>query len=191
MELGKCLQFHSLHCVTLLFHCPQLDDLPRSGLGRPGHEYRRRRRQALRVGGFWRVSVKKKMQCTSFNDWINEPNFYQHLTSDQFQSTSKRKKLAQFFSLFYLVINVGGILLSIFLTPILRQDVHCFGRDDCFPLAFALPVVPLFLAVLFFLIASALKYFSVCGNYHVNSPPKTNNILFTTLQCVCVSYWFY
>ncbi|KAH9388419.1 hypothetical protein TYRP_023512, partial [Tyrophagus putrescentiae] len=108
---------------------------------------------------------------------------------DQFQSTSKRKKLAQFFSLFYLVINVGGILLSIFLTPILRQDVHCFGRDDCFPLVFALPVVPLFLAVLFFLIASALKYFSVRGNYHVNSLPKTNNILFTTLHCVCYALW--
>lgn len=48
--------------------------------------------------------------------------------------------LATFFSLFYMSINAGS-LISTTVTPILREDVHCFGEEDCFSLAFGVPGV--------------------------------------------------
>lgn len=59
---------------------------------------------------------------------------------DQFKLPQQEAHLALFFSLFYFSINAGS-LISTFLTPVLRNDVHCFGEDSCFPLAFAVPGV--------------------------------------------------
>lgn len=59
---------------------------------------------------------------------------------DQFKLPQQETQLALFFSLFYFSINAGS-LISTFLTPILRNDVHCFDEDSCFPLAFAVPGV--------------------------------------------------
>lgn len=41
----------------------------------------------------------------------------------------------RYFAAFYFAIN-GGSFISTLVTPKLRADVHCFGRDDCFPAAF-------------------------------------------------------
>lgn len=57
---------------------------------------------------------------------------------DQFKLPEQAKQLAMFFSLFYLAINAGS-LLSISLTPILREDVSCFGETECYSLAFGVP----------------------------------------------------
>lgn len=57
---------------------------------------------------------------------------------DQFKMPEQAKQLATFFSLFYMAINAGS-LLSTTLTPILREDVHCFGEETCFSLAFGVP----------------------------------------------------
>lgn len=59
---------------------------------------------------------------------------------DQFKLPQQQTQLALFFSLFYFSINAGS-LISTFLTPVLRNNVHCFGEDSCFPLAFAVPGV--------------------------------------------------
>lgn len=57
---------------------------------------------------------------------------------DQFKLPEQAKYLATFFSLFYLSINAGS-LLSTTITPILREDVHCFGELSCYSLAFGVP----------------------------------------------------
>lgn len=67
---------------------------------------------------------------------------------DQFRLPEQAKQLAVFFSLFYMAINAGS-LLSTLVTPILREDVHCFGEDSCFSLAFGVP--------------GALMVASICG----------------------------
>lgn len=52
---------------------------------------------------------------------------------DQFKLPEQAKHLATFFSIFYLSINAGS-MISTLLTPILRENVHCFGELSCFPL---------------------------------------------------------
>ncbi|CAB3407107.1 unnamed protein product [Caenorhabditis bovis] len=69
--------------------------------------------------------------------------------ADQFTEDQKDLR-SQFFSFFYFAIN-GGSLFAILITPILRGRVQCFGNPHCFPLAFGVPGVLMFLALLFFL----------------------------------------
>lgn len=57
---------------------------------------------------------------------------------DQFKLPEQAKHLATFFSIFYLSINLGS-MISTLLTPILRENVHCFGELSCFSLAFGVP----------------------------------------------------
>lgn len=54
---------------------------------------------------------------------------------DQFQLPEQQDHLTRFFNRFVTAIYIGA-LISTFLTPELRRDVQCFGRDTCFPLAF-------------------------------------------------------
>ena len=65
------------------------------------------------------------------------------LGGDQFRAHEDKWRQT-FFSLFYGAINLGS-LISMFLTPILRSDVHCVNRSDCYPLAFGLPCALMFI----------------------------------------------
>ena len=60
--------------------------------------------------------------------------------AEQFKMPEHEKYIDSFFSFFYMSINIGG-LLSQLITPILRNDVTCFDKDTCFPLAFGVPAV--------------------------------------------------
>ena len=42
--------------------------------------------------------------------------------------------------MFYLSVNAGS-LISTFFTPIFRKDIHCFGDDTCYSLAFGVPAI--------------------------------------------------
>ncbi|XP_017493441.1 PREDICTED: peptide transporter family 1-like, partial [Rhagoletis zephyria] len=68
---------------------------------------------------------------------------------DQFRMPEQAKQLATFFSLFYFAINAGSTI-STTITPILREDVHCFGDKNCFSLAFGVPAVLMLLSVVIF-----------------------------------------
>lgn len=57
---------------------------------------------------------------------------------DQFKLPEQVEQLARFFSIFYFSINLGSFISSL-ITPILRDDVNCFGDDDCFSLGFFVP----------------------------------------------------
>lgn len=86
---------------------------------------------------------------------------------DQFKLPEQMKQLAMFFSLFYFAINAGS-LISTSITPILREDVHCFGQTDCFSLAFGVPAVLMVVSVLIF----------VCGKpLYAMKPPSGNMLL--------------
>ena len=65
---------------------------------------------------------------------------------DQFVRPQQDRQLGAFFSVFYFSINAGS-LISTFITPILREDVHCFDKDSCYPLAFGVPAILMIVAV--------------------------------------------
>ena len=53
---------------------------------------------------------------------------------EQFKMPQQAAQLAIFFSMFYFSVNSGSFV-STAITPILREDVKCFGQDDCYSLA--------------------------------------------------------
>lgn len=75
---------------------------------------------------------------------------------DQFKLPEQKAEIATYFSLFYFTINLGS-LLSDTITPVLRAYVHCFGHDDCFPLAFGVPAILMFIAIGKYSIYSGLE----------------------------------
>lgn len=74
---------------------------------------------------------------------------------DQFKLPEQEKYLGYFFSLFYFAINAGS-LISTFLTPILRADVHCFGENDCYSLAFGVPGILMLVSIICFVAGKRL-----------------------------------
>ncbi|XP_053950502.1 peptide transporter family 1 isoform X1 [Anastrepha ludens] len=92
---------------------------------------------------------------------------------DQFRMPEQAKQLATFFSLFYFAINAGS-MISTTLTPILREDVHCFGDKSCFSLAFGVPAVLMLLSVVIFVAGRRL---------YVVKPPA-GNMIFGVSKCI-------
>lgn len=87
------------------------------------------------------------------------------LGGDQFADNEVgREQVAGFFSLFYASINAGS-LLSTFISPILREEVECFEREDCFFIAFLIPAILMFVAILAFLFGKS---------YYVTNKPSGN-----------------
>lgn len=82
---------------------------------------------------------------------------------DQFKLPEQAKHLATFFSLFYLSINLGS-MISTLLTPILRENVHCFGELSCYSLAFGVPGG--------LMIVSIRKFASLSIPFSVQAPKK-------------------
>lgn len=86
-------------------------------------------------------------------------------------------QLQQFFSIFYMSINAGS-LISMFVTPIFREDVNCSHRGDCFPLAFGMPAILMVIALVLFVAGKSL--------YRI-VPPAKGNIVFSVVGCIFVS----
>uniref|UniRef100_A0A023F7I0 Oligopeptide transporter 1 n=2 Tax=Triatoma infestans TaxID=30076 RepID=A0A023F7I0_TRIIF len=92
---------------------------------------------------------------------------------DQFVLPQQELQLQRFFSVFYFSINAGSVL-SCFLTPILREEVKCFGQDNCYPLAFGIPAVLMCLSVVIFICGKSL--------YKIKKP--NGNIAMDVAKCV-------
>ena len=64
-------------------------------------------------------------------------------------------RVSKFFAIFYFIINAGSVL-SMLITPILRKDAHCFGKDSCYPLAFGIPSILMVAALVIFMCGKSL-----------------------------------
>ena len=69
---------------------------------------------------------------------------------DQFKLPEQARELQRFFSIFYMSINMGS-LLSMLIGPELRS-VSCMGEKDCYPLAFGIPALLMFIATVIIII---------------------------------------
>lgn len=116
---------------------------------------------------------------------------------EQFTLPEQAKHLALFFSFFYFSINAGSLIstyffwsaqywifmlstilsFSRFITPILRSDVHCFGSQDCYPLAFGVPAVLMFTSIIVFVI----------GKFMYKMYPPQGNMFAKVCFCIGVS----
>lgn len=95
---------------------------------------------------------------------------------DQFKIPEQAKQIATFFSMFYFAINAGS-LVSTSITPILRENVKCFGDDDCYSLAFGVPGILMVIAVGVFFFGKDL---------YIIKKPAGNMVLMVT-KCIGVS----
>lgn len=97
--------------------------------------------------------------------------------AEQFKMPEQARQVATFFSIFYFSINAGS-LISTSITPILREDVHCLGMDDCYPLAFGVPAVLMMAAIIFF----------VMGKFLYKILPNQGNMLVKVSRCISVCF---
>ena len=83
---------------------------------------------------------------------------------DQFKLPEQERQLQTFFSVFYFSINAGSFISTI-VTPILREDVECFGDSTCYSLAFGVPAALMAIALVIIVLGKPL--------YKMN-PPQGN-----------------
>lgn len=65
---------------------------------------------------------------------------------DQFKLPEQSAQLTTYFSMFYFAFYASA-LISSSITPILRSDVHCFGSNDCYSLAFGVPALLMIISI--------------------------------------------
>ncbi|XP_014252305.1 peptide transporter family 1-like isoform X2 [Cimex lectularius] len=92
---------------------------------------------------------------------------------DQFVLPEQERQLEAFFSVFYFAINAGSVISS-FLSPVLRENVACFGDDVCYPLAFGVPAFLMCLSVVIFVGGKSM--------YKIN-PPSDGNVALDVVKC--------
>jgi solute carrier family 15 (oligopeptide transporter), member 1 len=96
---------------------------------------------------------------------------------NQFKMPEQSKMLDYYFSMHYFILKCGQVL-GMILMPVLREDVKCFGKNDCYPLAFSvISVLMTFSAVILWLGKESF----------VHVPPCGGNILIQVLSCIKVS----
>lgn len=61
-------------------------------------------------------------------------------------------------------------------TPILRVDVHCFGKKNCYPLAFGVPALLMIIATLVF----------IAGKFMYVIKPPSGNMVAKVCSCIWV-----
>ncbi|KAK3932214.1 Solute carrier family 15 member 1 [Frankliniella fusca] len=96
---------------------------------------------------------------------------------DQFVLPQQQRRLEQFFSIFYFVINAGGGL-GMLLAPMMRVQ-SCLGEDTCYPLSFGTPAL---LMVLFCVV------FVSCRRLYVMKNPE-GNVLVRVARCLAGAAW--
>jgi solute carrier family 15 (oligopeptide transporter), member 1 len=94
---------------------------------------------------------------------------------NQFKLPEQSEQLSHYFSMQYFALKCGSTIARASF-PILREDVKCFGMDDCYPLAFSLPAAGMLLAGLIVLAGSK--------SYYKEKP--SGNMLLKVIGCVMV-----
>lgn len=86
-------------------------------------------------------------------------------SGDQFQLPQQEKQLQYFTTKFASAVKTGG-LISTFLMPELRQSLHCFGRDTCYPLVFGVTAVTMFSSIGIYYIGILLIFLIFVISHH-------------------------
>ena len=92
---------------------------------------------------------------------------------DQFKLPEQERQLQTFFSVFYFSINAGSFISTI-VTPVLREDVHCFGEKTCYSLAFGVPAALMAIATVIIIMGKPL--------YKMN--PPQGNVVFKVVASI-------
>lgn len=92
---------------------------------------------------------------------------------DQFKLPEQERQLQTFFTVFYFSINAGSFISTI-VTPILREDVECFGDTTCYSLAFGVPAALMAVATVIIIAGKPL--------YKMN--PPQGNIVFKVVSSI-------
>ncbi|XP_063972986.1 peptide transporter family 1-like [Diachasmimorpha longicaudata] len=95
------------------------------------------------------------------------------LGGDQFVLPEQQTYLATFFSIFYFSIN-AGFLVSSCLTPELRSSIECFGDQDCYFVAFFVPMVFMLIGTVVFVMAKRL--------YRTKKQERT--VILSVIKCI-------
>lgn len=99
--------------------------------------------------------------------------------AEQFKLPEQEMFLTCYFALFYFFINMGS-LLSTVVTPLLREDVKCFDKNDCYSAGFGLPAVLMIISIIVFI--SGKKFYKII--------PSEGNMLVKVCSCIGVSKCF-
>lgn len=78
--------------------------------------------------------------------------------------SSELKSIALFFVVYVFVYNFGSMSSRV-VSPILRQDVQCFGNNDCFTLAFGISGICMIFAALLSIIANRYSEFTQADGF--------------------------
>jgi dipeptide/tripeptide permease len=93
---------------------------------------------------------------------------------NQYKVPEQEESLKLYFSIQIVFLKIGS-LMGRAINPILREDVKCFGMDDCYPLAFGIPAIAMITALLIML--SGKKFY-------IQKPPS-DNIFLKVCCCIC------
>jgi solute carrier family 15 oligopeptide transporter 1 len=96
---------------------------------------------------------------------------------NQHKLPEQERQLQIYFSSQYFALKCGSMLAR-FTFPILREDVKCFGSDDCYSLTFGIPMVIMLLALVAFL----------CGSSFYTHVPTNGNVLIKLFLCIKVRF---
>lgn len=72
---------------------------------------------------------------------------------NQFKLPEQAAQLSLYFSIQYFALKCGSTIARASF-PILREDIKCFGMEDCYPLAFLLPSIAMLIAFLVLVLGS-------------------------------------
>ncbi|XP_017472601.1 PREDICTED: peptide transporter family 1-like [Rhagoletis zephyria] len=98
---------------------------------------------------------------------------------DQFKLPEQVKQLTIFFSHLYFSRNVGALTATI-VTPILRENVQCFGEQECYLLAFGAPAILMAVSLFIFVLGRPLyKIIPPAGNVVVLVSKTIGNAIAT------------
>lgn len=92
--------------------------------------------------------------------------------ANQYKLPAQAAQLSVYFTLQYFVLKCGSIIGRL-ATPILRQDVKCFGMNDCYSLSFGVTALAMFVGLLIL----------VCGNSSFVKKPPSGNMLIKVFKC--------
>jgi solute carrier family 15 (oligopeptide transporter), member 1 len=94
---------------------------------------------------------------------------------NQFKLPDQETLLKSFFSMQYLASNWGALTGQL-VFPILKNEVKCFGADDCFSLAFVVAPVSMVVSLILF----------TCGKSIYNHVAPSDNMFVKVCKCVAV-----